>query len=60
MTQPKIPVDYATSDERTAWQLLPEAERRPDHSGLILAYLFFIAGCLVGVGACWAYVRFGG
>ena len=54
------PLDYVTPEERTSWELLPEAERRPDQSALILAYVFFIAGVLVGVGACWAYLRFGG
>ena len=48
----KQPLDYVTSDER----LKPKAERRPNNDGLVCAYLFAIAGLLVGWVACFMWM----
>ena len=47
----KQPTDYVKTDER-----IPKAERRPRHYALVLAYLFALAGLLVGWTACFLYL----
>ena len=47
----KQPADYVDADER-----IPKAERRPKQDALVLAYLFAVAGLLVGWTACFLYL----
>ena len=59
------PTDYVKSDERLntddlknmkPGQWLPQAERRPDQGGLILAYLFAVAGLIIGFVSCFLWM----
>ena len=62
--QPKQPIDYVKSDERLdldkldmkPGQWLPQAERRPDHGGLVAALVFSLAGLIVGFVSCFLWM----
>ena len=48
------PKDFVDSSERLSDK--PQAERRPDQGGLILAYLFAVAGLIIGFVSCFLWM----